>query len=47
MPLTLASAGRTVFLIRRRNDANPLHDTVIRTFRQASRRLSSDILKTA
>jgi DNA-binding transcriptional LysR family regulator len=47
MPLTLANAGRTVFLIRRDNDASPLHDTVIRTFRQASRSLSSDILETA
>jgi DNA-binding transcriptional LysR family regulator len=47
MPLTLANAGRTVFLVRRDNDTNPLHDAVIRTFRQASRSLSSGILKAA
>jgi DNA-binding transcriptional LysR family regulator len=47
LPLTLANAGRTVFLIRRDNDANPLHDTVICAFRQASRNLSSDMLTTA
>lgn len=47
MPLTLDNAVRTVFLIRRDSDTNPLLETVIHTFRQAARSLTSDILRTA